>query len=397
MADHFIVHLEPRLRFSVARQLAVSCAGVVLALGVGALLLWAAGVPPLAAYGEMAAELFGNGYGFSEVLVKAAPLILCGLGVMVAFKMLFWNIGAEGQLHMGAFAATAVAMLPLPADSPWLRLPLMALAGIVAGGLWALIPAALKIGRQVNEVVSSLLLNYVAIAWVDYLVYGPWRDPASANFPLTPLFGESAQLPRLGGLRVNAGLLLALAAVALAYVVQERSRLGFALRVMGDNPAAARYAGIGLAGTTLAAMALSGGLAGLAGMVELAGIQHRLLRGFSPGYGYTAIIVAWLGQLHPAGVLVTGILMGALLAGGEVLQISRQLPVSMIFMIQGAILITVLAGDFFNRYRLVWRRPPRGEAKSEPGGKVEAKSEPGKKAAGVATLPPAPDAAAPER
>jgi len=210
----------------------------------------------------------------------------------------------------------------------------------------------------VNEVVTSLLLNYVAIAWVDHLVYGPWRDPASSNFPLTPLFPESARLPQFGGLRVNGGLLLALAAAALVYVVQERSRLGFAIRVMGDNPAAARYAGIGLAGTTVAAMALSGGLAGLAGMVELAGIQHRLLRGFSPGYGYTAIIVAWLGQLHPAGVLVTGVLMGALLAGGEVLQVSRQLPVSVIFMIQGAILLTVLAGDFFNRYRVVWRRAP---------------------------------------
>ena len=356
MPDRFIVHLEARQRPSAARQAAVSCAGIVVALAVGALLLRAAGVPPLGAYGEMAAELFGDAYGLSEVLVKAAPLLLCGLGVMVAFKMLFWNIGGEGQLHVGAIAATAVAMLPLPLDSPWLRLPLMGLAAVAAGGLWALIPAVLKIGRQVNEVVTSLLLNYVAIAWVDHLVYGPWRDPASSNFPLTPLFPESARLPQMGSLRVNAGLLLALAAAALVYVVQERSRLGFAIRVIGDNPAAARYAGIGLAGTTLAAMALSGGLAGLAGMVELAGIQHRLLRGFSPGYGYTAIIVAWLGQLHPAGVLVTGVLMGALLAGGEVLQVSRQLPVSVIFMIQGAILLTVLAGDFFNHYRVVWRR-----------------------------------------
>ncbi|HEY7676030.1 MAG TPA: hypothetical protein VIG69_03075, partial [Candidatus Methylomirabilis sp.] len=134
---------------------------------------------------------------------------------------------------------------------------------------------------------------------------------------------------------------------------------------IGDNPAAARYAGIGLAGTTVAAMALSGGLAGLAGMVELAGIQHRLLRGFSPGYGYTAIIVAWLGQLHPAGVVVTGVLMGALLAGGEVFQVRRQLPVSVIFMIQGAILLTVLAGDFFNRYRIVWRRAAAAEPAAE--------------------------------
>ena len=232
----------------------------------------------------------------------------------------------------------------------------MAAAAIVAGCLWALIPATLKIGRQVNEVVSSLLLNYVAIAIVDYFIYGPWRDPASSNFPLSPMFPETAQLPRFGTLRMNAGLLVALAAAALVYVVQERSRLGFAIRVMGDNLTAARYAGVGLATTTLAAMALSGGLAGLAGMVELAGIQHRLLRGFSPGYGYTAIIVAWLGRLHPAGVIIAGFWLGALLAGGEVLQISRQLPVSMVFMIEGALLLALLAGDFFNRYRVVWRR-----------------------------------------
>ncbi len=354
--DFFRFHLEPRLRPSPLRLAGVSSGAVLLALGVGAVLLRAAGVPPLAAYGEMGAELFGTTFGFSEVLVKATPLILCGLGVMVAFRMLFWNIGAEGQLHLGAWAATAVAMAPLPWERAWLRLPLMALASIVAGGLWALIPAAMKIGRQVNEVVTSLLLNYVAIAIVDHFVYGPWRDPASSNFPLTPMFPEAAQLPRFGTLRVNVGLLLALAAAALVYVVQERSRLGFAIRVMGDNPAAARYAGIGLASTTLAAMALSGGLAGLAGMVELAGIQHRLLRGFSPGYGYTAIIVAWLGRLHPAGVVIAGFLLGALLAGGEVLQISRQLPISMIFMVEGALLLTLLAGDFFNRYRIVWHR-----------------------------------------
>ncbi len=354
--DFFRCHLEPRLRSSPLRLAGVSSGAVLLALGVGAVLLRAAGVPPLAAYGEMGAELFGTTFGFSEVLVKATPLILCGLGVMVAFRMLFWNIGAEGQLHLGAWAATAMAMAPLPWESAWLRLPLMALASIVAGGLWALIPAAMKIGRQVNEVVTSLLLNYVAIAVVDHFVYGPWRDPASSNFPLTPMFPESAQLPRFGTLRMNVGLLLALAAAALVYVVQERSRLGFAIRVMGDNPAAARYGGIGLASTTLAAMALSGGLAGLAGMVELAGIQHRLLRGFSPGYGYTAIIVAWLGRLHPAGVVIAGFLLGALLAGGEVLQISRQLPISMIFMVEGALLLTLLAGDFFNRYRIVWHR-----------------------------------------
>jgi simple sugar transport system permease protein len=354
--------VQPRLRASAPHLATVWAASLAGALLGGAALLWAAGVPPVAAYQEMLGEAFATRYGFSETLVKATPLLLAGLGLMLAFRMLFWNIGAEGQLYMGACAATAVAALPLPVDSAWLRLPLMAAGAGLAGAAWGLVPAALKLGRQVNEVVSSLLLNYVAIAWVSYLVYGPWKDPASSNFPLTPVFPASAQLPRLGDLRVNAGLLLALAALGCLYVLQERSRLGCAIRVIGSNPRAARYAGISVARTTLAAVALSGGLAGLAGMVEVAGLQHRLIPGLSPGYGYTAILVAWLGRLHPAGVLVAAIGLGGLFSGSEVLQIVRQLPISIVFLFQGLLLLTFLAGDLFTRYRVAWRRPAAGSA-----------------------------------
>lgn len=328
---------------------------LVCALVLGGALLAGAGVPPVAAYGEMFGEAFFTRYGLSETLVKAVPLLLCGLGLMLAFKMLFWNIGAEGQLYMGAFAATAVAALPLPLETGWLRLPLMGGAAMLAGAVWALVPALLKLGRQVNEIVSSLLLNYVAIAWVQYLVYGPWKDPASSNFPMTALVPASAQLPRWSDLRVNAGVGLALAALAILYVLQERGRFGFAVRVIGSNATAARYAGIDVAKTMLAVAAISGGLAGLAGMVEFAGLQHRLIPTFSPGYGYTAIIVAWLGRLHPAGVLLVAVMLGGLFSGGEVLQIVRQVPVSVVFMFQGLLLLAFLGGDLFARYRVTWR------------------------------------------
>jgi simple sugar transport system permease protein len=351
------LRVQPRLAPSAWHLAAAWVGALTCALGVGALLLTAAGVPPLAAYAEMLAEAFATRYGFSETLVKATPLLLCGLGLGLAFRICFWNIGAEGQLYLGAAAATAAAAWPLPVETAWLRLPCMAVAAFLAGAGWGLVPALLKLGRQVNEIVSSLLLNYVAIALVGYLVYGPWKDPASSNFPMTAVVPPSARLPRYGDLRVNAGLAVALAALALVYVLQERSRLGFAARVIGSNPTAARYAGVEVARTMLVAVMLSGGLAGLAGMVEVAGLQHRLIPALSPGYGYTAIIVAWLGRLHPAGIGLAAVLLGGLFSGGEVLQIVRQVPVSVVFMFQGLLLLAFLAGDLFTRYRVTWRPP----------------------------------------
>lgn len=361
------LRVQPRLHPSPRHLAVVWGASLASALLLGGVLLWTAGVPPLAAYTEMLGEAFATRYGFSETLVKATPLLLCGLGLMLAFKMLFWNIGAEGQLYMGACAATAFAALPLPVETPWLRVSLMAAAALLAGAAWALIPALLKLGRQVNEIVSSLLLNYVAIAWVGYLVYGPWKDPASSNFPMTPLIPDAARLARFSDLRVNVGLGLALAALAVLYVLQERSRLGFAVRVIGSNPTAARYAGIPVGRTILTAVAISGGLSGLAGMVEVAGLQHRLIYHLSPGYGYTAIIVAWLGRLHPVGVLVAAVLLGGLFSGGEVLQIARQVPVSVVFMFQGLLLLTFLGGDLFTRYRVTGRPTPVDAPPVEPG------------------------------
>jgi simple sugar transport system permease protein len=277
--------------------------------------------------------------------------------------MLFWNIGAEGQLVMGGFAAGAVALwFPelFPAIPTWAYLPLMIIAGVLFGALWGLIPAMLKAYLQVNEIITTLMLNYIAILWVQYLYYGPWKDPNGFGFPGTAQFPEYTWLPRIAG-RVHWGIILAFAAALLIWLVLDRTRWGYEIRLIGENREAARYAGVSIGRNIVLVMLLSGGLAGMAGMVEVAGISHRLQQGLAVGYGFTAIIVAWLAKLNPWGVLLVAFLLAALLVGGDQIQISMGLPASMALVLQGAILFFMLGGEIFTRYRLRFVRlaPPR--------------------------------------
>ncbi len=352
------LRLEMRLERSRRLEYLVPVLSVLLALAVSGLLLLMTGTNPLTAYGEMFSEAFGTSYGFAEVLVKATPLILCGLGVMLAFKMLFWNIGAEGQLHMGAWGATAVVMTGWD-GSPWLMVPAMVVAGMICGAIWALIPAFLKVQLNCNEIITTLLLNYVAILWVAHFIYGPWKDPESFGFPMTKQFPDGAQLLRFGDSRVHLGLVFALLAAVVLYFLQEKSRWGFEIAVTGNNPTAAEYAGMNSRRNILLVMAISGGLAGLAGMSEIAGIQLKLLKDISPHaapYGYTAIIIAWLARRNPWGVVLVSVLMGGLYVGGETVQITMKLPVNFVLIIQALILFFVLGGDILSRYKLVYRR-----------------------------------------
>ncbi|HBQ86317.1 MAG TPA: ABC transporter permease, partial [Syntrophomonas sp.] len=229
---------------------------------------------------------------------------------------------------------------------------LMLAAGFAAGAVWALIPAALRAYWQINETITTLMLNYVAIIWVDYLVYGPWKDPNSLGFPLTPRFASGAYLPVLGETRVHAGLILAIIIALIFYVVLKYSRWGYELRVAGESQEAARYAGINVIKNIILVMLISGGIAGLAGMIEVSGITHRLQHGISPGYGYTAIIVAWLGRLHPVGIVLVAVLFGALLVGGFGVQ-TAGIPFSIVLMLQGAVLFFLLAGEIFMQRRPV--------------------------------------------
>ena len=358
----FSLKLEKRLEPSKTISYLVPVASFVLALLFGAVLLALAGANPLKTYLAMlegafgAPEQWGRGefYSLTETMVKATPLMLTALGVSIAFRMLFWNIGAEGQLVMGGFAAGAVALWAptlLPFIPPWAYLPLMVVAGMLGGAFWGLIPAVLKAYLRVNEIITTLMLNYIAILWVQHLYYGPWKDPQGYGFPGTAQFPEFAWLPRLTG-RVHWGLIFALIAAAFIWLVLDRTRWGYEIRLIGENQVSARYAGISITRNIILVMLLSGGLAGLAGMTEVAGISHRLQQGLAMGYGFTAIIVAWLAKLNPWGVILVSILMAALLVGGDQIQIVMGLPASMALVLQGAILFFMLGGDIFTRYRV---------------------------------------------
>lgn len=348
---NYSLKLEKRLAPSRRAQVFVPVCSVFLALLTGALFLILSGRDPFDVYQAMFYGAFGSAYGLSETVVKAIPLLLCGVGVALAFRMQLWNIGGEGQFYMGAMAASWVALFH-PAWPAWLMLPAMFTAGFAAGGLWGLLPSIPRAYRGVNEVITTLMLNYVAIFWVDYLVHGPWKDPAGFNFPLSASFVKSALLPTLGNSRIHAGLIFALAAALIIYLVIQNTRWGYEIRVTGESPGAARYAGMDIEKNILLVMLISGGICGLAGMAEVSGIAGRLQHGLSPGYGYTAIIVAWLGRLNPLAIILVSFLFGGLQVGGYTVQTSG-VPAATVSMLQGALLFFVLGGELLNNNRIV--------------------------------------------
>lgn len=363
---------EKRLARSRKAAILVPILSFVLALVVGGLILLVFGINPLEAYQVMIKGSLGSGYAISETLVKAIPLMFTGLGVAIAFRMLFWNIGAEGQLAWGGIAAAFVALYLSDYLPPFTLIPLMMLLAIIAGALWALIPAVLKATIGVNEILTTLMMNYIAILMVEYLYLGPWRDPEGYGFPGTALFPEAAWLPRLTG-RVHIGLFFAILAAALVWFILSRTRWGYEIRVIGENPRAARYSGMSIARNIVLVMLLSGGLAGLAGMAEVSGIAHRLYQGLTVGHGYTAIIVAWLAALNPWGVLLVAFLMAALLVGGDQMQIALGLPAAVAGVLQGAILFFVLGGSIFVNYRIRVIRPEQAPTPSPPEGPAQSR------------------------
>jgi simple sugar transport system permease protein len=294
-------------------------------------------------------------YGWSELFVKGAPLIMIGVGLAVGFRANVWNIGAEGQLTMGAIAGGVVA-LAFWGEETFLTLPLMCLAGIAGGMAYAAIPAFLKTRFGVNEILTSLMLTYVATLFLSTLVYGPLKDPMGFNFPQSRMFGDAALLPMiLDGTRLHLGSLVALAIAVAGWVLMTYTIVGFQVRVLGQAPQAARFAGFSAAKLVWFSLLLSGGLAGLAGLFEVAGPIGQLVPSISPGYGFTAIIVAFVGRLHPLGIILSGLLMALSYIGGEVAQVEVGLPQAVTGVFQGLLLFFLLASDFLVRYRI--RRP----------------------------------------
>jgi simple sugar transport system permease protein len=284
--------------------------------------------------------------------------MLTGLGILIAFRLKFWNIGAEGQLTFGGIAATWVALFWSPFLASWMVLPVSIAVGMLAGALWAGIPALLKVRLKVDEVLTTLMLNYVAILFAEHLYYGPWRDPKGFGFPGTPPFPEAAWLPRIAG-RAHLGLIFAIVLALLIWFILNRTRWGFELKIIGSNPSAAQCQGIAIDRNIFIALLFAGAVCGLAGVCEVTGISRRLQQGLSIGYGYTGIIVAWLAQLNPIAAVIVAVLIAALLVGGDQVQMMMGLPAAMGLVLQGMILFPMLAGSLFTEYKLRFIRAKR--------------------------------------
>jgi simple sugar transport system permease protein len=341
------LRIRPRLATSRRLSIGVTIGSAVLAFPLIAGIFFFYGINPLLAFQRIWYGALGNPYSLSETITKSIPLILCAIGLSVAFETMFYNIGAEGQLLVGAICGTWMA-LAFPTWPAYLLIPAMFTMGFVGGALWGLGPSILKVRFGTNEVITTLMMNYIASKILEFLVYGPWRGKEEWGFPYTSKFSASAQIPTIGTTRIHyPTLLIAIFAALFIYVLIRWTKHGFEIRIVGKNPEAARYLGIDYWKAIIIVMIISGGLAGIAGVGEVGGIQHRLRVGISPGYGFTAIIVAWLGRLHPFSTVLTALFFGGLLVGGEMIQISLGLPFGTIQIFNGIFLLSVLCGDFF--------------------------------------------------
>ena len=323
---------------------------IILALVASSLFILLLSLNPADVYLKMIQGAFGTAYRIKETIVKAIPLVITSLGIAIAFKMQFWNIGGEGQIAIGAFAASYFALymndMPMP-----LMLTVMILAGMLAGGLWALIPAFFKAQWGTNETIVTLMMNYIALKWVMFLQYGPWRDPKSLGFPKIANFPQNAVLPKLLG--VHVGWVIALILVVVVYIFINHTKKGYEIAVIGESINTARYAGINIKKTILIAIMLSGGLCGLVGMIQASAVNYTLSVEITGGVGYTAIITAWLAALSAPLILIVSILFAALLEGGSYIQTVFGIPQAAAEILQGIILFFVLGSEFFVRYKFV--------------------------------------------
>jgi len=326
---------------------------IASALLVGAILILVAGKNPITAYSALFQESLANYYGFGNTLTKTTPLLLTSLGVLVAFQAGQFNIGGEGQIYMGGLGSALIGLyvkgLPIV-----IHLPLALLGGFLLGAIWGLIPGYLKAVRGINEVITTLLLNYVAQYLISYLVQGPMMQPGAPS-PFSPKLAESALLPRiLPQTQTHAGVLIALIAAGIVWVVLVRSPLGYQIATVGQNPTAAHYAGMSVKRTIILVMAVAGGLAGLAGASEVMGLKYRLFENFSGGYGFDAIAIALLSRGSILGVVLTSLFFGALRSGANVMQRSAGVPVTVVYAIQGLTVLFIAISLARETKRQLW-------------------------------------------
>jgi len=324
---------------------------ILLALIVGGIFILCIHKNPFTVYMSMIQGAFGTKYRVTETIIKTIPMLLCSLGVAVAFKLKFWNIGAEGQLMMGGVVASYIALNygNLPS---YILIPIMLIAGASAGAIWGGIPAVFRAKFRTNETIFTLMLNYIALKIIIYLQYGPWRDPNALGFPKIPNFSANAVLPKVFG--IHCGWIIALVATIIMYVFMKYSKRGYEISVVGESENTARYAGMNVSRVIITTMLISGGLCGLAGVIEVSGVSKTLSEYISGGVGYTAITTAWLSGLNPPVMVVVCFLFAAMVQGGSFIQMAESIPQSVALLLQSTILFFVLGSEFFIRYKVTF-------------------------------------------
>jgi ABC-type uncharacterized transport system permease subunit len=314
----------------------------LVALGAFALVLLVFGKNPIKAYVDIFANTLGSAYGFSEVLVKMIPLTLAAVAVALPARVWLINVGGEGQFHIGALF-TAWGALNFGSLPAWVLIPWISFLGFLGGGLWGLISGFLRARGWVSETISTLLLNYVAILLLNFFIFGPWKDPESANYPQSAPFADAAVLPSFFGTRVHMGLFYSLAALVFFHLILSRTRWGLEMRAIGANAEAARRSGISIGRYIMVLMFIGGGLAGLAGMAEVSAIHGQLRPSLSPGYGYIGFLISWMAMGNAAGMMAAAFLLAIITAGGDILQMTLRIPGSVVNILMAIILFVILA------------------------------------------------------
>ncbi len=346
----FLVRIAKRTDMNSSKSTVIRVVAVVFALITSALFIIFLGHNPIEVYYSMIQGSFGSLYRFKETIIKTIPLVITSLGILIAFKMKYWNIGGEGQICMGAFLASFVA-LKFPYIPKPLLLTLMIVAGMIGGGLWALIPAFFKARFGTNETLFTLMMNYIALKWIIYLQYGPWKDPNALGFPKIPNFHSNAILPKVFGIHI--GWIITIFLVIIIHILINYTKIGYEISVIGESKKTAHYAGINVNKVILIAMFISGGLCGLTGMIQASAVNNTLSVELSAGIGFTAIITTWLSELKPSLILIVSFLFAIMVQGGSYIQTAFQIPQSASQILQGLILIFVLGSEFFVNYKLV--------------------------------------------
>ncbi|MBR6014667.1 MAG: ABC transporter permease [Firmicutes bacterium] len=345
----------PRKQEWIIRIVAI-CLSIVFA----GIILLAFGLNPINIFATIIKGSVGSEIRIRQTVMRCIPLLITSLGIIVAFKMKFWNIGAEGQITMGAFGATWVALnlsdtLPMP-----IMISLMTIAAIICGGIWAFIPAIFKAKMGTNETIFTLMMNYIAIKFVTYLQYGPWMDPTQGGFPKIAKFPANAVLPSVFG--VNIGWIFAIIFVVLLYIFMNYTKKGYEIAVVGESVDTARYAGMNISRIIIVSTIVSGGLCGIAGMIQASAIEKTLIAGIAGGYGFTAIIPAWLSRLNAITCLFVCIAFAMLIQGGTYLQVSLGISSAVASVVQGLILFFVLGSEFFLQYKVSFGKTAKGVA-----------------------------------